>query len=823
MDYILHHGDSMYQSVPHKYDYFDYTELPLHVSVDNWFANNAFGDHVSGFIHTEHSTGSAVSFPAALTQSASVYSGCLLTINDTTVAIIHRGSSFLLFDSHSRDSHGFVSSNGTAVLLEFTSAEHLHQHLKHLYMIPQTAASCLMRFGANHDSRCQFDIVPVLTVVQMCPTVSSQQPTGEHRGQCTLKDQGPLNSADTFANVEQSSTKSAEVRDAHGDIAKDTNVGRQEKDFNDSIETVETTATKLSAYKLEQKRSRDRERKRRKRQDAEMRQMERLADKLAKRVAREDVTIRMKKQAADRLAKRAVRTDPAVRATKQASGRDAKRAVRTDPAARAAEQSANTAAKRAVRTDPAARAAEQSANTAAKRAVRTDPAVRATKQVSDRAAKRAVRTDPAARAAEQSANTAAKRAVRTDPRVRATKRKEDRRAKRKNARTSGCPKRLDGDISESVAQLRATFARGPVYTCACCNRRLYKHSVYSLNIAKYQRTPQCAANAKKCLSHVDLSRTSWICGTCHQRLLRGSIPAQALCNKMHLPTIPLALADLTDLEARLVARRILFMKIFRLPRGAHQGIKGSVVNVPADVTKIASVLPRIPSQCALIALKLKRDLRYKSAVSQQTIRPHRVLEALEYLILNNPEHYGDISLNNSWVEHSAEDDSELWNALVADDSEQLVAENSDPSPAHSIESENNSEHNSSTENSDSDSEDEETTPTLDSCLQPAEGPVQSTTDIISVAPGEGQTPLSLFTDDNSELLAFPKLFPAGSFGHSAQHPVRLTLRKYFNARMLSADTRFAVSLEYLFNAQYMSDAKQITQPKQTKIWRFHQY
>jgi len=223
VDYILRQGDNMYKSVPHKNDYFDYTELPLYVRVDNWSANNAFGDHVSGFIHTEHSTESAISFPNALTQLASVYSGCLLTISSTTVAVISHGSSFLLFDSHSRDSRGFLMSNGTAVLLEFTSAEHLHQHLKHMYSIPETAASCLMRFGANHDSRCQFDIVPLLTVVQMCPTVSSQQPADQHRGQCTLNQQGPGNSTDTSRNGERSSAKCAQVRDAHSDIAKETN------------------------------------------------------------------------------------------------------------------------------------------------------------------------------------------------------------------------------------------------------------------------------------------------------------------------------------------------------------------------------------------------------------------------------------------------------------------------------------------------------------------------------------------------------------------------------------------------------------------------
>ena len=50
---------------------------------------------------------------------------------------------------------------------------------------------------------------------------------------------------------------------------------------------------------------------------------------------------------------------------------------------------------------------------------------------------------------------------------------------------------------------------------------------------------------------------------------------------------------------------------------------------------------------------------------------------------------------------------------------------------------------------------------FDTCIQNE----YSNNQIISMAPGEGKFPVSLLTDDNNEVLAFPKLFPDGKFGY----------------------------------------------------------
>ena len=55
----------------------------------------------------------------------------------------------------------------------------------------------------------------------------------------------------------------------------------------------------------------------------------------------------------------------------------------------------------------------------------------------------------------------------------------------------------------------------------------------------------------------------------------------------------------------------------------------------------------------------------------------------------------------------------------------------------------------------------------------------------------------------------PTKYPNGVGGHKFQREQRLTLRKFFNQRLLDADGRFARDVEYMLTAQYAVDSKQI--------------
>ena len=88
--------------------------------------------------------------------------------------------------------------------------------------------------------------------------------------------------------------------------------------------------------------------------------------------------------------------------------------------------------------------------------------------------------------------------------------------------------------------------------------------------------------------------------------------------------------------------------------------------------------------------------------------------------------------------------------------------------------------------------------------------------IFSIAPAEGQKPVSIVTDNAFETMFNPDKF---CFGNRAFNTERLTYRKYFNQRLLDVDGRFAKDLDYLFVAQYIVEAKQVLDDGNNFIWR----
>ena len=78
---------------------------------------------------------------------------------------------------------------------------------------------------------------------------------------------------------------------------------------------------------------------------------------------------------------------------------------------------------------------------------------------------------------------------------------------------------------------------------------------------------------------------------------------------------------------------------------------------------------------------------------------------------------------------------------------------------------------------------------------------------ISLAPAEGNTPISMF---HTEVDAFPFHFPNGKNGLKQSRNVKLSTKKYFNARLFSADNRFSSDPEYIFFALDLIEKESIT-------------
>ena len=73
--------------------------------------------------------------------------------------------------------------------------------------------------------------------------------------------------------------------------------------------------------------------------------------------------------------------------------------------------------------------------------------------------------------------------------------------------------------------------------------------------------------------------------------------------------------DLTQIESNLIARVILFQKIYQLPKSRMAACKDKIINIPIqpqDVLNTIQKLPRTPREAGLLEVKLKRKLEYKN-------------------------------------------------------------------------------------------------------------------------------------------------------------------------------------------------------------------
>ena len=359
-------------------------------------------------------------------------------------------------------------------------------------------------------------------------------------------------------------------------------------------------------------------------------------------------------------------------------------------------------------------------------------------------------------------------------------------------------------LTECVKRFRKQIRSGPEFICVSCHRHLYRENVIKYNdnlIAKLNS--QLRLNMIKFMPKAHNS-IHYMCITCKNHLRKGKLPQQAAINGLLLDAVPKELAQLTDLEAILIAQRIFFMKILALPRGKQLGINGSIVNVSIDVQTTSHVLPRPPSQLGLIPLKLKRKLSYKGHVHHQFIRPHLIHQALQWLVVNNPL-YKQIEIADNWNNGGSTEDQQIIDSLCGQDE----SDKDKPAGQEKQPSQNDDD----VENSDADDNDnpeqEMTGIKYSSCLQPAVPQYADMNELFSIAPGEGNTPLDAMLDKDSEKLAHPSKFPLGRGSFSDARETFISIKKYTNQRLLNCDKRFSSDTSYLFYAQFITEQKQI--------------
>ncbi|CAB3991404.1 Hypothetical predicted protein [Paramuricea clavata] len=272
---------------------------------------------------------------------------------------------------------------------------------------------------------------------------------------------------------------------------------------------------------------------------------------------------------------------------------------------------------------------------------------------------------------------------------------------------------------------------------------------------------------------------------------------------MTFPEKPDVLNDLTPLEERLISPRIPFMQVRELPSGGQLSIHGNVVNVPADVNTTVSVLPRPINESQTIPIKLKRRLGYKHHYQFQNVRPSKVLEAARYLVCNSEifKNEGIEVMDNYETNPLNNVNEEAWSEFIANNTE----ETSDiVSNEVNIQSQENvATMQASNDSIDNDTDDEWCEPTerasgvMDTLLQEPDI-TQNGDKIISFAPGEGNRPLGIFIDKDSEFLSFPTIYCGKRQADNSERLVPVHYSTICKWELRSQDRRVAQSVPNIF-------------------------
>ena len=120
---------------------------------------------------------------------------------------------------------------------------------------------------------------------------------------------------------------------------------------------------------------------------------------------------------------------------------------------------------------------------------------------------------------------------------------------------------------------------------------------------------------------------SYVCSQCSRD--KKSPRKFSKDNSMIPSPIPPQLQGLTQMKEMLIARDLPIMRVYVKPAGGQRAYSGHCINLPQNVTELASSLPRYPKDLSVIIVKVKgRDIIHlKMSVSEDMNCPglHKII------------------------------------------------------------------------------------------------------------------------------------------------------------------------------------------------------
>ena len=390
---------------------------------------------------------------------------------------------------------------------------------------------------------------------------------------------------------------------------------------------------------------------------------------------------------------------------------------------------------------------------------------------------------------------------------------------------------------DRIKKFKAAVRYGPIFPCISCEQMMFEKGVSKLDDKILDELEAiCSKTDKTLLTRVfkekmnderfkvSFGTSSYVCHTCKKYLSRGKIPPMSAANNLSLKEIPNELL-LTELENNLIARKILFQKIFQLPKSRMASLKDKIVNVPieeADVTKTLDLLPRTPTKGGLIEVKLKRKKKYKNYHRQEYIDVNKLYKALNFLKESGNPHYQNCVSVNNYRSYCQQNDPDGYNIFFDDepesDSKKTVRQkgvcfvsfvSDENEDIEDILEKNDYLKMLQSETNENEEIEYRTYDPIrkfqidyDKSVGLAEKFPEAFEEDkqLAVAPGEGKIPENILTSEHWDAQAFPMKHPDGCNNLHQKRDVKLTDQYYFVQRLRNLDPRFREDTSYLFAA-----------------------
>ena len=217
-------------------------------------------------------------------------------------------------------------------------------------------------------------------------------------------------------------------------------------------------------------------------------------------------------------------------------------------------------------------------------------------------------------------------------------------------------KRLNNTVHGRKRLFWEATRDGCIFPCICCHRLMFKNSVEHIKDLNRYRA---GLNGKKPgffeeIIGPDVSKVPsckgkyYLCSTCKRYISDKKMPPMSNQNDLEVfdnkeyPEL-----NLTEMETSLIAKNLLFLKVYKLPTSRMLAIKDRVVCVPIDddtINQTLQSLPRAPNEAGVVPVNWKRRKSDKGNHLQEWVNVDKIFKCLETLKNQGHSEYQSINV-----------------------------------------------------------------------------------------------------------------------------------------------------------------------------------